>query len=101
MGCIHAFVGEAAAIRILVNNQSMWLPPNHLKERLCLCGQRVLRVVTFDGEKASRGLLRYTLLVWWRVSVHDVTMCACLWSKCVYAPVSAPECMFECVYVCA
>lgn len=74
MGCIHAFVGEAAAIRILVDNQS-------LKEWLCLCGLRVLRVLTVDGEKALKGLLRCTLLVWWCVSVRDVTMCACL---CLY-----------------
>lgn len=87
VGCIHAFVGEAAAVRILVvDNQSMWIHPDLLKEQFWLCGQRVLGVVTVDGgEKASKGLLRYTLLVWWCVHV------------CVYAPWSAPECVCVCV----
>lgn len=45
MGCIHAFVGEAAAVRVLVNlcGQSEFVASSKSsKEQLCLCGQREL-----------------------------------------------------------
>lgn len=56
LGCIHAFVGEAAAVRILVNlgGQSKCVASS----QFCLCGLRVL-----DGEKALKGLMINTLFV--------------------------------------
>lgn len=80
VGCIHAFVGEAAAAaaaRISVDNQNMWLHPNLLP----LWSEGAV-----DEEKASKGQLRDTL---------SGAVCV---PVCVHTPLSVPECM--CVYVC-
>lgn len=74
MGCIHAFVGEAAAVRVLVNlcGRSEYVASFHSsKEQFCLCGCRALQVVTDDGGgKGIEGT----------VDLHPVNLvtCACL-----------------------
>lgn len=53
-------------------SKSVCLHPRLLKEKFRI--EKILGVVSFDGEKALEGLLRYTLLVW--CSVHVCCVCA-------------------------
>lgn len=62
VGCIHALVGEAAAVRILVNlcGQSKYVASSQSSKGTIL----PLRSEGAVDEETSKGQKRYTLFIW-------------------------------------